>query len=600
MIGSTLQHVSRARSNTARLLALFLSLSVIEGLYFPEELLIFGFALSTYVMVAFSNRQFYFVTEPSSSFGPTDILLLGMLLFSMLGVLHPIKVKDGLIEALRWGLFWFAYWLGERISSNATEKQHLVHYIEWLAIVVAFIGWLPYVSKVAGRLSSVFGYPNATAAFLGAVLLLNPRRKLVQIILGISLLGTGSRAGVGLFLAVLMGQQILLGVRSNHTPLYVTLRQRFQTKGKTTSTHLKGLWLICLALVGTVLMLINNRPVWDNLTSWGFSSTSWQERLVYFKDGISLAWNAGGLPQAGGWRAFPTVQRIPYWTADPHSSFIYILLNQGIIGVLSVGIWSSYCLAQAWKYWGKNRVPLKLKSTAEYEDTKAQERVCGALLYLGLHSLVDADFSFSSLGFLFWMLFGSLQKRAERSHLSLAKQKLVSYLSNKGIFVLSLILCLFSGSALLYPNLLDKEQSWNRQAVQWRGQDSAKSKVFWDLSLNWDQTQVATRREQAELLLRGGNWDTGLMAVEEVLRWQPFDLEAYEWAQSNVWDTAEELRRINPEEATRLYRWVEGVPQKIKDRVVILTPKERLLWRGHQDFLPSQHIEILAEYARQR
>ena len=572
MIDSTFQKVSRARSNTARPLALFLALSVIDGLYFPKELLIFGFALSIYVLVSYLHRRFNFVTETSSTFGLTDILLLGMFLFSMLGVLHPIKVKDGLLEALRWGILWFAYRLGVRISSNETEKQHLVQYIEWLAIVVALIGWLPYVSKGAGRLSSVFGYPNATAAFLGAVLLLYPPRKLVQIILGISLIGTGSRAGVGLFLAVLAGQQILLGI-----PPFFELRQRFQAR------HLKGLLVILLALVSTVLMLHYNRPVWDNLTSAGFSSSSWQERLVYYKDGISLAWNAGGLPQAGGWMAFPTVQRFPYWTADPHSSFIHILLNQGVLGILSVGIWSSYSFAQAWKYW---------------EETKAQVRVGGALLFLGLHSLVDADFSFAALGFLFWLLFGSIQKR-ERPP-SLLKPKIAANLNSKGMLVLSLILCLLSGSALLNPNLLEKEQSWNIQAVQWREQDPAKSKAIWDMSLNWNQTQVGARREQAKLLLSGGNADTGLKAVEEVLRWQPLDLKAYEWAQSIVWDTAEVQRRMHPEKATMLYRWVEGVPQKIEDRVAILTPTDRLLWRGYQDFLPSQHIKLLAEYARQR
>lgn len=574
MIGSTLQKVSRARSNKARLLALFLALSVVKGLYFPKELLIFGFALSVYVLLSYSRRRSNFLTETVAVFGLTDILLWGMLIFSLLGLLHPIKVKDGLLEALSWGIFWFAYRLGVRISANETEKQSLVHYIEWLAIVVALIGWLPHVNKVAGRLSSVFGYPNATAAFLGAVLLLYPQRKLVQIILGISLLGTGSRAGVGLFLAVFIGQQILLGI-----PLFPKWRRRFQKRG------LKGLGVILLALVITVLMLLYNKPVWDNLTTAAFSSLSWQERLVYFKDGIRLAWNAGGLPQAGGWMAFPIVQRFPYWTADPHSSFIHILLNQGIIGVLSVGLWLSYSLAQAWKYW---------------EETKVQVRVGEALLFLGLHSLVDADFSFCALGFLFWLLFGILQKREERTRPSLVQHNLASNLSSKGMVVLSIILCLFSGSALLNPNLLEKEQSWNRQAVQLRGQDPTTSKALLDRSLNWDQTQVGIRREQAELLLRGGNVDTGLTAVEEVIHWQSHDLVTYEWAQSIVWDTAEVQRRRNPEKATMLYRWVESVPLKIEEKAAILTPKEQLLWGGYQEFQPSEHIKLLAEYARQR
>lgn len=588
MIGSIIQTVSRARSNTARPLALFLAFSVIDGLYFPKELLIFGFVLSVYVLVSYSHSRSHLVKETSSPLGLTDFLLLGMLLFSILGVLHPIKVKDGLLEALRWGIFWYAYRLGMRTSSNkAAEKKHLVHYIQWIGIAVALIGWLPYTGKVAGRLSSVFGYPNATAAFLGAVLLLYPHNRLVTIILGISLLGTGSRAGVGLFLVVLTGQQMFLGF----VP-FSKLRHRL------TRRHLKGIGVILLALVGTALMLLYNKQVWENLTSAGFSSSSWQERMVYFKDGISLAWNAGGLPQAGGWMAFPTIQRFPYWTADPHSSFIHILLNQGVLGILSMWIWMSGSFAQAWKYWGKHRIALE--SRAQWEETKAQVRVCGALIFLGLHSLVDADFSFAALGFLFWMLFGSLHKIVEQRHPSSFEHKSSANLSNKGILALSLILGLLSGSALLNPSLLDKEQSWNREAILLQVQDPAKSKALWDISLNWDQTQVGTRRNQAELSLKTGNMDTGLKAIEEVIHWQPNDLGTYEWAQSIVWDTAEAQRQTDPEKAMMLYRWVEFVPQKIEDRVALLTPKDRLLWRGYPDFRPTGHINLLAENARQR
>jgi len=587
VIGSTLQKVSRARSDTARPLAFFLALSVFDGLYFPKELLIFGFALSLYVLLSYLQRRYNFAPETTSAFGLTDSLLIGMFLLSILGVLHPIKVQDGFIEALRWGILWFAYRLGVRISSNEHQKAHLVQSIEWVAIAVAVIGWLPYVSKSAGRLSSLMGYPNVTAAFLGAVLLLYPQRKLVQILLGISLLATGSRAGVGLFLVVLTGQEILLGL-----PTLFKLRESFKVR------QLKAPFVMLLVLVSTVLMFLYNRPVWKNLTSGGFSSSSWQERLVYYKDGISLAWKAGGLPQAGGWLAFPTVQRFPYWTADPHSSFIHILLNQGVLGLLGVSLWLSYSFLQAWKYWVKNR--LSIKSRLGSEETKAQVRVAGALLFLGLHSLVDADFSFAGLGFLFWILFGSLRKREERTRPFLLRNRLATHLSSIGMFVLSLTLCLLSGSALLKPNLLEKSQSLNSQAVQQREQALARSMALWDMSLNWDQTQVGIRREQAELLLSGGNVETGLTVVEEVLHWQPLDLKAYEWAQSIVWETAETQRRRHPEKATLLYHWAEGVPQRIQDRVVILTPAERWLWRGYPDFLPSQHIKLIAEYARQR
>ncbi|EGW38890.1 O-antigen ligase family protein [Desulfosporosinus sp. OT] len=604
MIGTTLQQVSRARSNTARILALFLTLSLVaHGLFFSQEWVFFAFALSVYALQATLSKSNH-VTEMSSAFGLTDVLFLGMLFFSVVGIVHPVKVKDGFIETLRWGILWFVYRLGVGISADDIAKKHLVQYTEWLAIVVAIIGWLPWVSKVAGRLSSVFGYPNATAAFLGAVLLFCPCRKPVQtIFLGISLLGTGSRAGVGIFLAVFIGQ-FLLKVRNRQTVDKVKARGFSRilnsVNRKITSMEIRGLWVILLGVVGTALVLRTNRLAWGNLTSWSFSSASWQERLVYFKDGLRLAWDSGGIPRAGGWMAFPTVQRFPYWTADPHSSFIHILLNQGFIGTLSMVMWSAFTLGQVWQTWAKKSVPSI--SSQGVDGYTAKIRAWGALLFLGLHSLVDADFSFGTLGVLFWLIFGSIQNREKPPHSLVPKwKKLVPKLRGKGLFFfISLFLCLVTGSVLLNPILLEKEKTWNTQARLGRAQDPARSIALWNMSLNWDQTQTSVRREQAESLLKSGNTDTGVQAVEEVLRWQPFNLEAYEWAQSVVWNAAEAQRRTHPEKAVPLYLWVEGIPQKIEGRAAILSEEDRFLWKGYQDFEPSQHIKLLVEYARQR
>ncbi|TGE33927.1 O-antigen ligase family protein [Desulfosporosinus sp. Sb-LF] len=597
MIESTLHQVSRARSKTADLLALFLALSVIHGLYFPQELMIFGFALSSYVLLSHLNHKFVFIAEKNSAFGLTDFLLLGMILFSVLGVIHPVRVKDGLLEALRWGIFWFIYRLGVQISSDELAKKLLAQRVEWVAIVVAILGWVPWVSKVAGRLSSVFGYPNATAAFLGAVLLVYSRRKPAQIFLGISLLGTGSRAGVGLFLAVLTGQQLLLWIRTSHKPFSLALNQRFHVKKKLLGVYLGRLWVISLGIAGMVFIVFFNRTAWENLMSWGLTSTSWQERLVYYKDGLSLAWNAKGLPQAGGWLAFPTIQRFPYWTADPHSSLINVLLNQGAPGIICAVIWGVFTLIQILKTWG-NRV--LWKSEVELKEIKAQARAWSALAFLVLHSLVDADFSFSSLGFLFWMIFGSIRKRVKHPRYLFMTNTLVSDIWNRGMLLLSLIMCLFCGSVLLNPTLLERERSWNTKAVELGEKDPGRSIELWNTSLSWDQTQIRPRREQAEFLLRWGKTEIGLKAVEEVLSWQPLDLAAYEWAQSVVWEAAEVQRRTHPETANSLYHWVEDVPRRIEGRVVILSSTDRLLWQGYRDFKPSQHIRLLAEYARQR
>lgn len=608
MIGSTIQNqVSRARSNKARPLALFLTLSVFaHGLYFTHEWIIFGLALSGYILISYPYQKLKFGTE-LSAFGLTDAVLMGMFVLSLLGVVHPVKVKDGLIDALRWGIVWLVYRLGTRISEDQTAKKELVQSIEWLAVIVAIVGWLPWVSKVEGRLSSVFGYSNATAAFLGAALLLYPRRFPVRIFLAISLLSTGSRAGVGLFLAILGGQQLLYWLIFPRMSLGSLIRQQLPTrdKRKKTGGRLRVLGHISLAVVGIVFTLLYYRSAWQNLTAWGFASSSWQERLVYFKDGIKLAWQTGGYPRAGGWMAFPTVQHVPYWTADPHSSIIHSLLGQGIIGTLILGIWSCFQLVYAWKSWKSKRSSLRLSSGWLLTEQKVELRVGAALLFLAIHSLVDADFSFGSLGLLFWLLFGCFQQKRENPGSHLLKWKLpvsliTRTLSTKGVLGLSLILCLACGSAFVNPGVLEQEKSWNIQARHWSEQEPNKSIVLWNRSLNWDQTQISTRREQAELLLRQGDSDTGLKAVEEVLHWQPLDLEAYEWAQSIVWDTAERQRHTHKQTAVLLYRWVEGVPQKIEEKVNNLTISERLLWKNYRSFLPSAHIQLLADFARQR
>jgi len=605
VIGTTSHQVSRARSNTTSLLALFLTFSLMaHGLFFQQEWLIFGVSFSIFSLLSYSDRSFNFVTR-EEPFGLTDVLLLGMFCLSILGLANAVIFKDGLIEALRWGTFWLVYRMGVRISREEISKKRLVQYIEWLAIGVAIIGWLPWVSKVAGRLSSVFGYANATAAFLGAVLLLCSLRKPIQIFLGISLLGTGSRAGVGIFIVVFILQQLRLGVRGHRIPSSTILLQKVRatslkkTIGKIIGIKSRKHGFILLGFAGTVLMLHYDRSVWENLTTWGFSSSSWQERLDYFKDGIRLALNARGLPVAGGWMAFPTVQRIPYWTADPHSSLIHILINQGVAGIVLVGIWSSFTLAQAWKTRAKES--MSSRSPEGAGRTKAEVGVWGALLFLAVHSFVDADFSFGSLGVLFWLLWGSFQKRNLAPRPQYLKwYKFTHNLSSKGIFSLSLCLCLVSGNALLNPALLEKEKIWNTQARLEREQDPAQSIALWKMSLIWDQTQISTRREQAEFLLRRGDTEAGLKAVQEVLRWQPFNLEAYEWAQAGVWEVAEGQRSTHPEIANKLYRWVESVPENIEGRVAKLSLSDQLLWHGYREFQVSPHIKLLAEYARQR
>ncbi|WP_407306267.1 O-antigen ligase domain-containing protein [Desulfosporosinus sp. SB140] len=597
MIGLTKQQVTKARSKTERLLAFFLMFSVIYGLYFAQGWFFLAFALSLYTLKSYPSRRIKSLLKLKVTASSTDVLFLSMILCSALGLIYPIRVKDGLIEVIRWGILWYIFRLGGRISEDELAKERLAQWIVFIGLAVAFWGWLPWAGKIGGRLSSVFGYSNATAVFLGAALLLCLNRKAVKLFLGISLLCTGSRAGVGLLLIVYLGQQVLSWIEQGY--LYSFFGQQRPRRTGTLPRLSVKIGAMFLGIVGLILMAFRYRSAWENLITWGFSSTSWLERLAYYQDGLRMAWYFRGFPRAGGWMAFPTVQHVPYWTSDPHSGFINVLLNQGIWGIISIGIWGGFTLYDFLKNRGK-RIQ-RHNSPRELQKASIEDRLWMVLIFLMAHSLIDADFSFGALGCLFWMLFGCLQKNGSHTFVVSFERSTFGFnMLTKGILMLSLCMSLISGYALVNPSFLEREQAWNKLALQWLERDPAKSKVFWEQSLNWDQTQITILRKQAELSFRHEDTDNGLKHVEKALSWQPFDLEAYEWAQSLVWEAAEKKRSTQPEVAKRLYQWVENVPRRIEERMGRLNNYDRSLWKGYEEFRPSQHINLLAEYARQR
>jgi hypothetical protein len=595
VIGSTTKQVSSARSRTVYFLALFLASSVVYGLSYVQGWLFFALGIAIFGLAAYHSWKIQSPRELGIAVSITDVLFLLMIFCSALSLIYPIQVKDGLIEIIRWGILWFVFRLSTTISGDELAKQLLTLWIERIGAVVAVVGWLPWVTKIDGRLSSVFGYSNALAAFIGAVLLLHPRRKMVRVFLGISLIATGSRAGVGLFIVLYLSRQSLYWIDRWHQ--YSSGKQRRKKRWTLFKRIFDRNRIIYLGVTGFVLIAIWYRPAWKNLTTWGFSSTSWLERLDYYQDGLTMAWKIHGFPRAGGWMAFPTVQNIPYWTSDPHSSIIHILMNQGIYGVVCAAIWCSLIFYGYWR--NSEKKSKKPKYLKELQKDFVDDRVLLALVFLALHSLVDADFSFGALGLLFWILFGSLRINSlEILSFSLKRNTFRFKVLDQGIIMIYLSVALFSGYALFSPSFLDREKTWNEMAL--REQDPEKRMILWERSLNWDHTQITVVRAQAELLLRHGNMDVGLERVEEVLCWQPLDLEAYEWAQSLVWETAETRRPTDLKSANKLYQWVETVPQRIEERAARLNDRGRSFWKGQDKFRPSQHIQLLAEYAHQR
>ena len=615
---------SKARISKERVLAFSLWFALMaHGLFYLREWLVLGVVLGFFLvcemfsflstswpfnmLVPWLSRRLrgtvkYSPENPFArrrpGFDAADALFPGLIALSLAGLYDPVKAEIAYWEALRWAVLWLIMrW--SRASASQGKVAWLERQVIWAALVLALAGWVPWVAHIwsappfpeAGRLSSLFGYPNAAAAFLGAALILKPGLWWQRAVLFFSLLGTGSRGAVLLYL----GLDFLPAVWSK-------LRLHLNQVAAREPVHGgKGRLVQHLAALVVILVLaLLSRPAWSHLLVWGFGTPSWVERLWYWHDGIALAVEAKGLPRAGGWLAFPLIQDLPYWTVDPHSSLISVLVNQGLIGVLLLGA----LLVSGWR-------------RGRSGQAREQRRRRRALLLLLGHSLVDADFSFGALGILFWLLFGleagssNLQPvgKAVRSRLGtwLTRTRQGSRIVGLGIRVLGLVAVssvLFIMTASLMATLRLPQWAQGEMGshkAQATVQQPGSSAVDWERALAWDQTQTAWRREWATDLLRQGKLADGLRQLELVLQWDSWSIGSYEWAQGLLWETAEALRdqgRANS--AQILYRQVAAMPERIKVRRESVPTRYRQYWQGYSAFVPTEHLEFLAETARGR
>jgi hypothetical protein len=588
--------ISKAGSSKERILAFAIVLaSLAHGIYFPHEWLGFGVLIFAYAL--WRQKGLFQGAASPVVWTITDNFFMVMLGLTIWGLWQPVKVAEGLLGICRWATFWYVYRWAREISNDSQSRHRLIYWIQITAVLLAGAGWfigivnvLGRPEDILGRLSSWLGYSNSAAAFLGAVLLLKPRSFSLYLFLGISLLSTGSRFAIGLYVFVCILDYLVRFFRK---------KKRFKPQelcygvfpGRNGACVFRK-WILMIA-AGLALSALLFKPAWVHLAEWGFGNSSWGVRLLYYQDGFKLAWIFRGLPHAGGWSAFPTVQQIPYWTADPHSSLITVLLNQGIPGLLSVLLWIILVFRK--RFLQSSKTVLK------------SPNLFAPLIFLVLHSLVDADSSFGILGILFWILFG-LDNNLNSELFSSTEMKQGPFKLLKSLkplmrlvpLVFSILLLTGSLSLALKPNLLNAGELWSLQAKRPSEKDSSQSINLLHKSLFWDQTKVAWQRQLAELEFQRGNIGEGLKQTENALNWQGLDLGAYEWAQSLVWQIAVTKDNSGFNSSAGLYNWVENIPARIESKRLAVSEKKRWLWQGSTDFRPTPHIMLLAGYAQQR
>lgn len=410
-------------------LALFLLLSLLcHGMYFEREWLILGILLLAY-RAAYLLKKNGAPAEnlqkvsrikryrPSLKMlieklrlyrGKPELLLLLMVILALIGILNPVREFSGWLEALRWLFYLTIFRMTVEISEKG-KAENLLNKVIGIGLAFTMIGWLPGSELIwippglpeSSRFSSLFCYPNAAGVFLGVILILLVRNRTNNIVLylflGLSLLCTASRGAIILLLftgAPLVIKKVLSKTEPDRTQINLRLNElKFvlkKNKSKSKVLIIRGFSIIPVLLFCQEA-LNSYSSSFGRFFCWVDGSTV--ERLIYYRDGINLAIDQLFLPSAGGWLAFPFIQQVPYWTLDPHSSFMRVLINQGGLGAVFFLLWG-------------------VKGIKKYISSVFKGEPGGTLLlmtaatYLGLHSLIDVDMAFGSLGIVFWLLLG--------------------------------------------------------------------------------------------------------------------------------------------------------------------------------------------------
>lgn len=609
--GAARSSISRARISIERILAFSLWFGLLaHGLFFTSEIVAMGFILAIYGI--FRGRILW--RKIPFALSATDFLLLGMIILSLAGLVYPVKVEEAWLEGIRYLIYWFVYRFSLEISGNARTRQKFIRITVWAAFALILSAWIPWVDKIwpapgfpeAGRLSSWLGYPNATAAYLGAVFFLPGLNWWVKGILFLSLLSTGSRTALGLLLLLKSVEFIyfLIHIVRNGSKKRPWISKRFLLRVlQYVGIKKIGILIIVMILSLSAMGLFSRfHLAWEHIWSWGAADKSWGERILYFQDGWKLAWEAKFLPRAGGWLAFPLIQQIPYWSLEPHSSLIHILLNQGLAGLTGIGFWSFMWFKRARK---------NLRRTGPREWSEGLSQITQAMIFLLLHSLVDADLSFAALGIFFWLWAGQveglLHLESHSNQTGWLGSGLKTWLYAKvktGLGpVLALFLLIAVGKALLFEGLPFNKHLVAQETFSNNGGLTQKNYL---MGSNWlkktlaaDQSNIDLRKQLAKMELNQGHWEQGIKEVENVLAWAKFDLGAYEWAQGAVWEAAEVQRKQGNNSINIYYLWIEQVPALIQERSESVPVRLRYLWVGYSAFHTTPHIDLLARQARE-
>ena len=416
------------------LLVVFLA-PLFYGLYHEEDFLPFAIIIGLMML-----SYLYFNKKEGLVFDKFDLLGIALCTAYFISMFNAADLRLGYLGLMKYSAFFAVFYLARRLFKEEQDKLKLTNVVLLALTVSAVIGIIQKIIYHQYRMSGTFTYANSFAIMLVVAMIIlimsfiTSSNRLFKYayaacsyICLVSLLSTGSRGGLFVYGISLL---LLIILTKNRLELIknLVILHFFSLVGLAILFKFSGLsFFVLFIIVGignTFLMSISMQQLkirkivlvtvpiiimglfyvymqypleipLSRITKINFSDIT---RLVFYKDALKIFaenWLIG--LGANSWTLlYYAVQTYPYISKEVHSSIFRLLVEIGLVGIITAVTFVGVVLFNF------------VKRMFKREVTEFEKGLFIAVLAMLVHSTIDFDLAFSSFVIYLFMFMGLL------------------------------------------------------------------------------------------------------------------------------------------------------------------------------------------------
>jgi len=672
IIGSATQKDGSINTVFVVILGLILGFSVVfKGMYFERHFLYFEATLILLV-------PFFVFKVAKKSLVPQGLMEYGIVAlvaaYILSALVSAVNLGEAVAATARMITYVLFYLMISRSLGSLDDVRKLlgIIYISGVVTAVAglgaYFGWWNFEGAVFGddRLASFFQYPNTAAIFLLICFIfglylgesskntaLNYLMSAGNALILIALIGTKSRiafivlllvlifyiAGqnknskmtsalymlINVFPVIVLANWVLAGYLSGAFGFikvlvivavaaiftagfsgFSTFTAKTESKTKIKTLVIAGLAVSVLLIAAVVLIYKDNNAAFSRITQISLGERTLMERGFFYSDGLEIVTDYPLLGTGGGgWQAlYKKYQSYNYSTNLTHNYFLQIAIEVGLIGLTALLIIYVGLIIQL----------IKTLSNLEERRRKVLWATLTVFAAISIHSVLDFNMSFGSIGMSFWLFLALFRHFGEQtmeksSETGILKKGLLKY----SLVVISIIVSMVSVSSLIAlehaenaVNLRDENKfssaknefmvankfnplraSYLAEMAQLdysSGILTKDPKFFRDglteieKALKLDKNNFIFFIIQGKLLLASSEIEKGLMSLNTARELAPWNKEIYEEiAYTNLMLGKFFISKGDERKGREYLEQVLNTPRMIQQRLSVMHPKAKAL-----------------------